>query len=51
MAKPLKKEELQDKGERIPFDDALRQILKAPPAHKTSGSRGKTNSVRRTRRK
>jgi hypothetical protein len=26
-------------GERIPFDDALRQILKAPPAHKTSAKK------------
>jgi hypothetical protein len=28
--------------ERIPFDDALRRILKAPPAHKTSAGKKST---------
>jgi hypothetical protein len=27
------------KDERIPFDDALRQILKAPPAHKVAAKK------------
>jgi hypothetical protein len=36
MTKPPKREK---EDERIPFDDALRQILKAPPAHKTSAEK------------
>jgi len=39
MAKPLKKDELEAKDERIPFDDALRRILAAPPAHRTAKKR------------
>jgi hypothetical protein len=30
------KPEPEQEGERIPFDDALRRILAAPPVHKTA---------------
>jgi hypothetical protein len=29
----------EDEGERMPFDDALRQILKAKPVHKPAKKR------------
>jgi hypothetical protein len=38
MAKAPKKVE-DDQGERIPFDDALRRILAAPPVHKTAAKK------------
>jgi len=37
MAKSPAKE--KDEGERIPFDDALRQILKAPPHHRVAAKK------------
>jgi hypothetical protein len=43
MKKPPKDDQQTD-GERIPFDDALRQILKAPPAHKTSAGKKQSKS-------
>jgi hypothetical protein len=39
----------EETDERIPFDDALRQILKAPPAHKTSAA--KKSPKAKTKRK
>jgi hypothetical protein len=36
-------------GERIPFDDALRQILKAPPAHKTSSAKKRASKGKKNR--
>ena len=46
MAKPLKKDELEAKDERIPFDDALRKILAAPPHHRTTKPKAKKKKTR-----
>jgi hypothetical protein len=35
-------EKKPEKKPRIPFDDALRQILKSPPKHKTAKGKKKT---------
>jgi hypothetical protein len=38
-----------DEGERIPFDDALRQILKAPPAHKIATKKPASKGKKKAR--
>jgi hypothetical protein len=42
MTKPPKTK--TEKPPRVPFDDALRKILTAPPQHKTAKVKKKTGS-------
>ena len=51
MAKPRKEEkpENTEEGERIPFDDALRRILAAPPNHKVAKKKPATEGKKKAR--
>jgi hypothetical protein len=42
MTKTPKKRKENGTPERVPFDDALRKILSAPPQHKTAKTKKKT---------